>query len=436
MRTQDERKKGEPSALKILKEINGFFTEDPTRHCAGFGDLKDDGSTTCASWIYSGVYPAAGKNLADRRTPDADVAVRGRPHRGGRDHGPRRRRRDARRRRTRSVMPGFIDAHTHMDMPFGGTITAGRLGLGHRGGRRGRDDGARRLRAPGHRRRPGGRHRHVAGQGDGTDAHRLRPARGRCDLNDAVKAEIPVLNEHGVCTVKVFMAYKGTPLFMPDEGLLEIMQIARDAGVMVMVHAENGDAIAKLQEQALARGDVDPIWHARTRPEAVEAEATGAAIRLAEIADTVARRRPRDLRGRRRRDPPRPRPRPGRARRDVPPVPGDDDRRPRQPEFEGAKYVCSPPLRDASNHDELWRAPGNRRAGARRLGPLRVRLRRPEGVGRGDFTKIPNGMPGVEERAPILWTNGVRTGRISPERSSPCSPPTRRTCTGCCRARG
>ncbi len=65
-----ERKKGEPSALKILKEINGFFTEDPARHCVGFGDLKEDGSTTCGSWIYSGVYPAVGKLLADRRTPD------------------------------------------------------------------------------------------------------------------------------------------------------------------------------------------------------------------------------------------------------------------------------------------------------------------------------------------------------------------------------
>src|SRR5438874_5416044 len=68
--TEAERKKGEPSALKILKEINGFFTEDPGRHCVGFAELKDDGSTTCASWIYSGVYPGPGKNLADRRTPD------------------------------------------------------------------------------------------------------------------------------------------------------------------------------------------------------------------------------------------------------------------------------------------------------------------------------------------------------------------------------
>ena len=65
-----ERKIGEPSALKLLKEINGYYSEDPNKHVAGFGDLKDDGSTACASWIYSGVYPAPGKNLAARRTPD------------------------------------------------------------------------------------------------------------------------------------------------------------------------------------------------------------------------------------------------------------------------------------------------------------------------------------------------------------------------------
>ena len=67
----NERRKGEPSALKILKELNGFQTADPNKHLTSFGELKDDGSTTCASWIYSGVYPAVGQNLADKRTPDA-----------------------------------------------------------------------------------------------------------------------------------------------------------------------------------------------------------------------------------------------------------------------------------------------------------------------------------------------------------------------------
>ncbi|MGZ6672424.1 MAG: hypothetical protein ACXVFM_08760, partial [Solirubrobacteraceae bacterium] len=106
------------------------------------------------------------------------------------------------------------------------------------------------------------------------------------NLTDAVKAEIPSLPSLGVSTIKIFMAYKGTPLYTADEDLFEAMQIAREAGVLVLVHAENGDVIAKLQAEALERGDTDPHWHALTRPELVEAEATNRAIRLAEIADT------------------------------------------------------------------------------------------------------------------------------------------------------
>ena len=170
------------------------------------------------------------------------------------------------------VMPGFIDAHTHMDMPFGGTITADDWDTGTAAAVAGgtttivdfalQDEGR--------------------SLGDAIDTWQGK-AFGKthidfglhvaiCDLTDAVKAEIPSLPERGVCTVKVFMAYKGTSLFMPDEDLFEILQISRDAGVLVMVHAENGDVIAKLQAQALERGDVDPIWHARTRPEAERRE--------------------------------------------------------------------------------------------------------------------------------------------------------------------
>src|SRR5918998_3668787 len=104
------------------------------------------------------------------------------------------------------------------------------------------------------------------------------------NLTEDIKREIPSLPGLGVATVKIFMAYKGTPLYTEDEDLFEAMQIARDCGLLVLVHAENGDAIAKLQEQALARGDVEPRWHGLTRPEAVEAEATNRAIRLAEVA--------------------------------------------------------------------------------------------------------------------------------------------------------
>src|SRR3712207_3705400 len=104
------------------------------------------------------------------------------------------------------------------------------------------------------------------------------------DLRDDIKTELPSLAARGVASVKIFMAYKGTPLYTEDDDLFEALQLSKEAGVLVLVHAENGDVIAKLQEQALARGDVTPKFHALTRPEAVEAEATNRAIRLAEVA--------------------------------------------------------------------------------------------------------------------------------------------------------
>jgi hypothetical protein len=171
-------------------------------------------------------------------------------------------------------------------MPFGGTVTSDDwdTGTGGRGGRRTTtlvDFSLQDI--------------------DGTLAEAVETWQGKAEgkaridyglhvaitnLTEAAKAEIPSLPGLGVSTVKIFMAYKGTPLYTADEDLFEAMQIAREAGVLVLVHAENGDVIAKLQAQALERGDVEPRWHGLTRPERVEAEATNRAIRLAELADT------------------------------------------------------------------------------------------------------------------------------------------------------
>src|SRR4028119_1115191 len=182
------------------------------------------------------------------------------------------------------VMPGFIDAHTHMDMPFGGTMTA--------------DDWATGTEAAA----AGGTTtiidfalQEVGGTLAGAFDAWTEKARDRAvidygfhvaitDLRDDIKAELPDLAARGVASVKIFMAYKGTPLYTEDDDLFETLQLSKDAGVLVLVHAENGDAIAKLQQQALARGDTDPQLHALTRREAVEAEATNRAIRLAEVA--------------------------------------------------------------------------------------------------------------------------------------------------------
>src|SRR4051794_5228168 len=251
-------------------------------------------------------------------------------------------------------MPGFIDGHTHMDMPFGGTVTADDW-----------DTGTAALLA-------GGTTMNVdfsLQDVDGTLAEAVETwhgkARGKThidyglhvavtNMTEDVKQELPHLPELGVATIKIFMAYKGTPLYTADEDLFEAMQIARDAGLLVMVHAENGDVIAKLQQQALARGDTSPKWHGLTRPEAVEAEATNRAIRLAEVADcpllvvhvscaaSLEEIKRAHARGR-----------PVYAET-CPQYLVFSDADPARPDFGGAKYVPPPPLRDPSNRPALW----------------------------------------------------------------------------------
>jgi dihydropyrimidinase len=311
------------------------------------------------------------------------------------------------------VMPGFIDAHTHMAMPFGGTVTA--------------DDWATGTAAAA----AGGTTMIIdfalqeeGGSLAGAVEAWTEKANGKAlidygfhvaitDLRDDIKTELPSLAAKGVASVKIFMAYKGTPLYTEDDDLFEVLQLSKDAGVLVLVHAENGDVIAKLQEQALARGNTEPRFHALTRPPEVEAEATGRAIRLARVAgapilivhvscapalEEIHRAHERGQT----------------VYAETCPqyfaFSYDDLAR---EGFEGAKYVCSPPLRDESNRPALWNG--------LKFGDLQIfgsdhcsfNYKEQKELGRDDFTLIPNGLPGTEERAMALWTLGVREGRIS-----------------------
>ena len=310
------------------------------------------------------------------------------------------------------LMPGFIDGHTHMDMPFGGTITADDW-----------DTGTAAALAGGTTMLVDFSLQDPAGTlAEAVETWHGKASKSRIDyglhvaitnLNADVKQELPSLPALGVATVKIFMAYKGTPLYTEDEDLFEAMQIARECGLLVLVHAENGDAIAKLQEQALARGDTEPRWHGLTRPEPVEAEATNRAIRLAEVADcpllVVHVSCAASLEEIKRAH--------GRGR----PVYGEtcpqylvfSDADLARPGFEGAKYVLSPPLRDPSNRPALWQ--GLQRQDLHIFGSdhCSFNYAGQKELGRDDFTKIPNGAPGVEERAEVLWTHGVREGRIT-----------------------
>jgi dihydropyrimidinase len=317
------------------------------------------------------------------------------------------------------VIPGGIDVHTHLEMPFGGTVSSDDFFTGHRaaafGGTTTHIDFA--IQPKGATLRETFETWSAKAAGKAAIDYGFHIA--ITDLPDSVMDEIPRCVEWGVTSLKLFMAYKGA-LQVDDATLFRAMEQAAAHGLLIMVHAENGDAIDILVRQALAAGRVEPKYHALTRPAALEAEATYRAIRLAEVAGAPlyvvhltnegALEAVRGARG-----------------RGVPIYAEtctqyffftkDDLAR---DGFEGAKWVCSPPFREAHDQELLWRGVAD--------DSLQVistdhcpfwydggRDGRPGGkeLGLGDFSKIPNGCPGIEDRLMVLYTVGVRGGRFS-----------------------
>ncbi len=244
-------------------------------------------------------------------------------------------------------------------------------------------------------------------------------------LDQQVEDEIPRLVDLGITTLKVFMAYNGR-LRLQDGEIFRIMRIAKDNGMLTMLHAENGDVIDILTAEALAAGHTTPEWHAYTRPGWGGVEATLRGAALAEQANSslyvvhvnqtgevdqlrFARQRGVNVFG-----------------ETCPPYLFFTAEHLRRPD--GSKWVCSPPMRSADDNRGLWEALAD--GSLQTIGtdhcPFFFDGTQPieyEGkqiaipgkeLGKNDFTKIPNGVPGVGDRLPILWTYGVGAGRITP----------------------
>jgi len=243
-------------------------------------------------------------------------------------------------------------------------------------------------------------------------------------FNANIAAEIPSLREKGITTLKVFTAYNGR-LRIDDSSILQAMNIARENGMLVMLHAEDGDEIERLTADALAAGHTDPIWHARTRPAsgavaAAErifalAASAGAAVYLVHMTSTGEV----DLLSTWRK-------KASRVMGETCPqylfFSEDDLCRP-----DAAKWICSPPVRTAADNARLWEGLGD--GTIQTIGtdhcPFFYDGTKPivyEGkqiaipgkeLGAGDFTRVPNGLPGVEDRLPVLWTTGVGSGKMT-----------------------
>ncbi len=318
------------------------------------------------------------------------------------------------------VIPGGIDVHTHLDMPFGGTVSSDDFFTGHQGAAFGGTtmhiDFA--IQPKGATLRETLDMWHAKAEGKAAIDYGFHVA--ITDLPDSVMAEIPRCVEYGVTSLKLFMAYKGA-LQVDDTTLFRAMQQAAANDLLIMVHAENGDAIDILVREAVAAGNLAPKYHALTRPPELEAEATYRAIRLAEVAGAPlyvvhltnegALEAVRQARAR------------GSMNIHAETCvqyfffTKDDLAR---PGFEGAKWVCSPPYRETSDQEALWRGVADNSLQVISTDHCPFWFEggkdgRPVGkeLGRDNFAKIPNGCPGIEDRMLVLYTHGVRGGRFS-----------------------
>src|SRR6476620_8825628 len=312
------------------------------------------------------------------------------------------------------VIPGGIDVHTHMELPLGGTFAKDTFETGTRaaafGGTTNIIDFAVQPR--------GGSLRQVL------DAWHEKADGKACidygfhliisDVRDDVLSEMDQLVDEGVTTFKLFTAYPG--VFFSDDGAIfrAMQQTARNGG-LIMMHAENGLAIDVVAGQNFAAGNTDPYFHGTSRSPVLEGEATNRVIRLAEVAGSPvyivhlsAREALDEVR---------------RARDEGLPAFAEtcpqylflslDDMR---NGFEGSKFVCSPPLRPADHQEELWRGLVKDDLQLVSTDHCPFDFEGQKDLGKGDFRKVPNGLPGVEDRVDLLHDGGVVAGRISPER--------------------
>jgi dihydropyrimidinase len=319
------------------------------------------------------------------------------------------------------VIPGGIDVHTHMELPFGGTFASDTFETGTIAAAWG---GVTTIVD-------------MAVQRTGENVHEglaewHRKADGNCAVDygfhqiiggvdeEALKAMTYLVDHEGVTSFKLFMAYPG--VFYSDDGqILRAMQTASENGAVIMMHAENGIAIDVLVAQHLARGETDPKYHSVSRPSLLEGEATHRAIVLSKVAgnvplyivhmsaaealDAVAEARHEGLN----------------VFAETCPqylyMTLEDHLA--QPGFEGAKYVCSPPIRSKHDHRhhhrDLWKGLRMNELAIVSTDHCPFCMKDQKELGLGDFSKIPNGIGGVEHRMELIY-QGVVTGELTLER--------------------
>lgn len=309
------------------------------------------------------------------------------------------------------VLPGSIDPHTHLDTPLKGTVTIDDFESGTIaaavGGTTSIIDFP--VQNQGDDPRVALEEWHAKAEGKAVvdwGFHQIIT-----DLPDKFLPSLTAIADEGVSSFKLFMAYPGAR--MVDDGtIFKAMRQTADNGGLTMMHCENGPVIDILVKEAIAAGQVDPVCNMSTRPPVTEAEATARAISIAELAGVpmyvvhlsaaeallaVARARERGV-----------------------PIYAEtnpqylllDESLMAEPDFEGAKYVLCPPLRSQTHRDALWRGLSTNELQVVSTDHTPFRFADQKQLGRGDFSKIPNGVPGIEWRLALMYDRGVRGGHF------------------------
>jgi dihydropyrimidinase len=313
------------------------------------------------------------------------------------------------------VMPGGIDVHTHLDMPFGGTTSSDDFETGTRaalyGGTTTLIDFAIQYKGQSLRQA-------FDAWMEKASPKAVSDYAFHCIITDLAEPrleELRSLVEEGVTSFKLFMAYPGV-FMLDDASIFKVLRAAAAHGALVCMHAENGGAIDVIVRQALAEGKTAPKYHALTRPTTAEAEATARAVALAEMAgapvyivhlscnDALLKVREARDRG----------------------LPVYAETCPQYlylsienfdvPGFEGAKYVFTPPLREKWHQEKLWEGLRQDQLQVVSTDHCPFCFKEQKELGKGDFTKIPNGGPGIEHRLSLVYSGGVGGGRISVNR--------------------
>ena len=315
------------------------------------------------------------------------------------------------------VMPGGIDVHTHLDMPFGGTVSADDYFTGTRaaavGGTTAVIDFA--LQSRGHTLAEALAIWDAKAAGKAVIDYSLHMAITDLGPNFEALEEMEAMVARGIASFKLFMAYPN--VLMIDDGLMfRVMQKAAELKALICVHAENGSAIDVIVAQALAAGHTEPHWHALSRSAEAEAEATHRALALGNMAgatvyivhlsnsDSLRELRAAQALG-------------WRALAETCTqylVLSLEDQMPGL-SFDEAKYVFPPPLRSKSDHAPLWQALADGSLSVVSTDHCPFRFADQKSLGKDDFTKIPNGGPGIENRLQLLWHFGVNAGILTPQ---------------------